>query len=60
LAFGEKPDGSDRQPAANDRELAVFRRACRHLPPSVFDDGEVIRGNVRRPAQALVRVVTPR
>jgi len=38
LAFGEKPDGADRQPAASEREVAIFRRARRHLPPSVYDE----------------------
>lgn len=38
LAFGEKPEGTDQQPAANERELEIFRRSRRHLPPSVFDE----------------------
>jgi len=38
LAFGEAPDGSDAVPAADARELEVFRAARRHLPPTVFDE----------------------
>ena len=38
LAFGEKPDATDLQSAAGERELEIFRRARRHLPPSVFDE----------------------
>ena len=37
LAFGEKADGSDAVPEADDREMEIFRQARRHLPPSVFD-----------------------
>ncbi|WP_018462066.1 molybdopterin-dependent oxidoreductase [Thermus oshimai] len=38
LAFGEKADGSEALPEADERELQVFRKARRHLPPSVFDE----------------------
>ncbi|WP_337844813.1 molybdopterin dinucleotide binding domain-containing protein [Thermus sp.] len=38
LAFGEKADGSDALPQADEKELAVFRQARRHLPSSVFDE----------------------
>ena len=38
LAFGEAPDGSKGVPAADARELEVFRTARRHLPPAVFDE----------------------
>ncbi|MBM4037700.1 MAG: molybdopterin oxidoreductase [Planctomycetes bacterium] len=38
LAFGEAPDSSKGVPAANARELEVFRAARRHLPPTVFDE----------------------
>jgi anaerobic selenocysteine-containing dehydrogenase len=37
LAFGEKADGSDAVPEASDEELAIFEKARRHLPKSVFD-----------------------
>ncbi|MFN7036280.1 MAG: molybdopterin-dependent oxidoreductase [Bellilinea sp.] len=37
LAFGEKEDGSDAVPDADDEELRVFETARRHLPSSVFD-----------------------
>lgn len=37
LAWGEKPDGSDAVPEADETELAVFQEARRHLPKSVFD-----------------------
>lgn len=38
LAFGEKPDGSATLPAATEAEIAAFRNARRHLPPSVYDE----------------------
>lgn len=38
LAVGDLEDGSDAVPDADDPELAVFRAARRHLPPSVFDE----------------------
>jgi anaerobic selenocysteine-containing dehydrogenase len=38
LAFGEKPDGSDGVPDANERETELFRASRRHLPPTVFDE----------------------
>ncbi len=37
LAFGEKPDGSDAVPDADDREMELFLAARRHLPTTVFD-----------------------
>jgi len=37
LAFGERPDGSQQVPDADDRELELFLRARRHLPSTVFD-----------------------
>jgi tetrathionate reductase subunit A len=37
LAFGEKPDGLERVPEADDREVELFLAARRHLPPEVFD-----------------------
>jgi tetrathionate reductase subunit A len=38
IAFGEKEDGSDSVPEANDEEMTIFLKARRHLPPSVFDE----------------------
>lgn len=38
LAFGEKEDGSDAVPPADDGELEIFRRARRFLPASVYDE----------------------
>jgi anaerobic selenocysteine-containing dehydrogenase len=38
IAFGEKADGSDSVPEADDDELAIFLKARRHLPKSVFDE----------------------
>jgi len=38
LAFGDKEDGSDQLPAADEQEMAVFRAARAHLPPAVFDE----------------------
>jgi hypothetical protein len=35
LAFGEKEDGSDGVPEADDEEMRIFREARRHLPKSV-------------------------
>jgi tetrathionate reductase subunit A len=40
LAFGEKADGSDAAPEATDDEAALFEKARRHLPTSVFDLGK--------------------
>lgn len=37
LAFGEKEDGSDSVPDADDEEMRIFLEARRHLPKSVFD-----------------------
>jgi len=37
LAFGEKPDGSQNVPDADEREREIFLRARSHLPESVFD-----------------------
>lgn len=37
LAFGEKEDGSDSVPDADEEELRIFMQARRHLPASVFD-----------------------
>jgi len=38
IAFGEKEDGSDSVPEADDEELRIFLQARRHLPKSVFDE----------------------
>ncbi len=38
IAFGEKEDGSDSVPEADDEELRIFREARRHLPKSVYDE----------------------
>ncbi|MFW6097357.1 MAG: molybdopterin-dependent oxidoreductase, partial [Chloroflexota bacterium] len=38
IAFGEKEDGSDSVPEADDEELRIFLQARRHLPESVFDE----------------------
>lgn len=38
LAAGDLEDGSDAVPDADDAELAIFRAARRHLPPSVFNE----------------------
>jgi len=37
VAFGEKEDGSDAVPDADESEIRVFEQARRHLPASVFD-----------------------
>ncbi len=37
IAFGDKEDGSDSVPEADDEELRIFLEARRFLPKSVFD-----------------------
>ncbi|MBI2987822.1 MAG: molybdopterin-dependent oxidoreductase [Deltaproteobacteria bacterium] len=37
VAFGERADGSDAVPEADDRESEMFLKARRHLPKTVFD-----------------------
>ena len=37
VAFGDRADGSDAVPDADDREVELFLKARRHLPKSVFD-----------------------
>lgn len=37
IASGEKEDGSDSVPEADDEEVRIFMEARRHLPKSVFD-----------------------
>jgi anaerobic selenocysteine-containing dehydrogenase len=37
IAMGDKPDGSEKVPAASDEEIKVFEEARRHLPATVFD-----------------------
>jgi anaerobic selenocysteine-containing dehydrogenase len=39
VAFGEKDDGSDAVPDADEQEQRTFLEARRHLPRSVFDVG---------------------
>lgn len=38
LAHGEKPEAADAVPAADAREMAIFLKARRHLPESVFSE----------------------
>lgn len=38
LAYGDKDDGSEVLPTADDEEFRIFREARRHLPPTVFDE----------------------
>ncbi len=38
LAFGEKPDGSQQVPNADEREMKIFREARKHLTRSVYDE----------------------
>ncbi len=38
LAFGDKEDGSEMLPEADDAEMEIFRKARAHLPKSVFDE----------------------
>lgn len=37
IAYGEKEDGSAALPDASDEELAIFLKARKHLPKSVFE-----------------------
>ncbi len=37
IAFGDKPDGSEKVPAAGAEEIAIFEKARRHLPPTIFE-----------------------
>lgn len=37
LAFGDKEDGSDGVPEADDEEMRIFQQARRFLPKAVFD-----------------------
>lgn len=37
IAFGDKPDGSEKVPVASGEETKIFEKARRHLPPTVFD-----------------------
>jgi len=37
VAAGERADGSDAVPDADDREVELFVKSRRHLPPTVFD-----------------------
>jgi anaerobic selenocysteine-containing dehydrogenase len=40
LAFGDKEDGSEKLPDADDSEVQLFLAARSHLPPSVFDEAK--------------------
>ena len=37
IAFGDKPDGSEKVPAASAEEIKIFEQARRHLPPTIYD-----------------------
>ncbi len=37
IAMGDKPDGSEKVPAASAEEIRIFEQSRRHLPPTVFD-----------------------
>jgi anaerobic selenocysteine-containing dehydrogenase len=37
IAFGDKPDGTDKVPAASDAEISVFEKSHQHLQPTVYD-----------------------
>jgi anaerobic selenocysteine-containing dehydrogenase len=36
IAFGDKPDGSEKVPAANAAEMKIFEQSRRHLPDTVY------------------------
>ena len=38
LAFGDKEDGSQALPEADEEEMRIFRAARAHLPKSIFDE----------------------
>jgi tetrathionate reductase subunit A len=38
IAFGDKADGSDAVPDADDAEVEIFRKAHAHLPKAVYDE----------------------
>ncbi len=40
LAFGDKEDGSETLPAADDEEMSIFREARKHLPTAVYDENK--------------------
>jgi anaerobic selenocysteine-containing dehydrogenase len=40
IAFGDKPDGSEKVPAADAKELELFTKARRHLPGPAFDSNQ--------------------
>ncbi|PJF43896.1 MAG: molybdopterin oxidoreductase [Phototrophicales bacterium] len=50
LAYGEKAEGADSVPDADDEELRIFLESRRHLRPSVFDPQrwEAIAGDMWR------------
>lgn len=54
VAFGDKEDGSETLPAADDEEMRIFREARRHLPAAVYDE-EGWKGSV--PAELWPSVV---
>ena len=37
VAYGDKPDGSEKVKPASPEEIQIFEKARRHLPPTVFD-----------------------
>jgi anaerobic selenocysteine-containing dehydrogenase len=37
IAFGDKPDGSEKVPAASAEEMMIFEKARRHLPATIYD-----------------------
>jgi len=37
IAFGDKPDGSEKVPAASPEEIKIFEQARRHLPSGIYD-----------------------
>ncbi len=37
IAFGDKPDGSEKVPAADAKELEIFEKSRQHLPDTVFN-----------------------
>jgi anaerobic selenocysteine-containing dehydrogenase len=37
IAFGDKPDGSEKTPAADPKEVETFRKARLHLPGPTYD-----------------------
>ncbi len=57
IAFGDKEDGSDAVPPADEREMEIFRAARSHLSSAVFDE-ERWRRSIGNDDELFRRMVT--